>query len=206
MKRRVFLAALLSMPLMISAAGDSDSRYLAGAVPTENGIVTFRKSFTVSGKSQEQIFGTMSKFVQDEIVGKAIQDMRSRIISDGRADGTIVARAEEYIVFKKKPLYLDRTRLRYQLSVNVSGNKVNMTITQVSYYYNEDIDGTNGINYKAEEWITDEEALNKKQTKLLPRSGKFRVKTIDRVEEIFNAAMDAFDKQEAATRKSIVSD
>ena len=206
MKRRVFLAALLSMPLMISAAGDSDSRYLAGAVPTENGIVTFRKSFTVSGKSQEQIFGTMSKFVQDEIVGKAIQDMRSRIISDGRADGTIVARAEEYIVFKKKPLYLDRTRLRYQLSVNVSGNKVNMTITQVSYYYNEDIDGTNGINYKAEELITDEEALNKKQTKLLPRSGKFRVKTIDRVEEIFNAAMDAFDKQEAATRKSIVSD
>lgn len=206
MKRRVFLAALLSMPLMISAAGDSDSRYLAGAVPTENGIVTFRKSFTVSGKSQEQIFGTMSKFVQDEIVGKAIQDMRSRIISDGRADGTIVARAEEYIVFKKKPLYLDRTRLRYQLSVNVSGNKVNMTIAQVSYYYNEDIDGTNGINYKAEEWITDEEALNKKQTKLLPRSGKFRVKTIDRVEEIFNAAMDAFDKQEAATRKSIVSD
>ena len=206
MKRRVFLAALLSMPLMISAAGDSDSRYLAGAVPTENGIVTFRKSFTVSGKSQEQIFGTMSKFVQDEIVGKAIQDMRSRIISDGRADGTIVARAEEYIVFKKKPLYLDRTRLRYQLSVNVSGNKVNMTITQVSYYYNEDIDGTNGINYKAEEWITDEEALNKKQTKLLPRSGKFRVKTIDRVEEIFNAAMDAFDKQEAATRNSIVSD
>lgn len=206
MKRRVFLAALLSMPLMISAAGDSDSRYLAGAVPTENGIVTFRKSFTVSGKSQEQIFGTMSKFVQDEIVAKAIQDMRSRIISDGRADGTIVARAEEYIVFKKKPLYLDRTRLRYQLSVNVSGNKVNMTIAQVSYYYNEDIDGTNGINYKAEEWITDEEALNKKQTKLLPRSGKFRVKTIDRVEEIFNAAMDAFDKQEAATRKSIVSD
>ena len=90
--------------------------------------------------------------------------------------------------------------------MNVSGNKVNMTITQVSYYYNEDIDGTNGINYKAEEWITDEEALNKKQTKLLPRSGKFRVKTIDRVEEIFNAAMDAFDKQEAATRKSIVSD
>ncbi|MBQ7180495.1 MAG: DUF4468 domain-containing protein [Bacteroidaceae bacterium] len=206
MKRRVFLAALLCMPLMISAAEDTGSRYLAGAVPTENGIVTFRKSFTVNGKSQEQIFGTMSKFVQDEIVGKAIQDMRSRIISDGSSDGTIVARAEEYIVFKKKPLYLDRTRLRYQLSVNVSGNKVNMTLTQVSYYYNEDIDGTNGINYKAEEWITDEEALNKKQTKLLPRSGKFRVKTIDRVEEIFNAAMDAFDKQEAATRKSIISE
>ena len=117
-----------------------------------------------------------------------------------------MARAEEYIVFKKKPLYLDRTRLRYQLSVNVSGNKVNMTLTQVSYYYNEDIDGTNGITYKAEEWITDEEALNKKQTKLLPKSGKFRIKTVDRVEEIFNAAMDAFEKPTAATRRNVVSE
>ena len=206
MRRRVFLAVILSMPLMVSAAENTDSRYLAGAVPTENGIVTFRKSFTVNGKSQEQIFNTMSDFVQNEIVGKAIQDLRSRIVSDGRADGTIVARAEEYIVFKKKPLYLDRTRLRYQLSVNVSGNKVNMTLTQVSYYYNEDIDGTNGITYKAEEWITDEEALNKKQTKLLPKSGKFRIKTVDRVEEIFNAAMDAFEKPTAATRRNVVSE
>jgi len=40
--------------------------------------------------------------------------------------------------------------------------------------------------YKAEEWITDEEAVNKKNTRLLPLSGKFRRKTIDRKDFLFN--------------------
>ena len=206
MRRRMFMAVLLIMPLMISAVDNTNSRYLAGAVPTENGIVTFRKSFIVNGKSQEQIFQTMSHFVQNEIVGKAIQDLRTRIVSDGREDGTIVARAEEYFVFKKKPLYLDRTRFRYQLSISVNGNKVDMMLTQISFYYNEDMDGSNGVTYKAEEWITDEEALNKKKTKLLPKSNKFRIRTVDRVEEIFNAAMDAFEEKTSTTRKNVVSD
>jgi colicin import membrane protein len=38
----------------------------------------------------------------------------------------------------------------------------------------------------AEEWITDKEAVNKKNTKLLPISGKFRRKTIDRKDFLFN--------------------
>jgi colicin import membrane protein len=39
--------------------------------------------------------------------------------------------------------------------------------------------------YKAEEWITDEYAVNKKNTKLYPVSAKFRRKTIDRKDQIF---------------------
>ncbi|MBQ2362118.1 MAG: hypothetical protein II287_00730, partial [Bacteroidaceae bacterium] len=42
--------------------------------------------------------------------------------------------------------------------------------------------------------ITDEVALNKKGNKVLPLSGKFRRKTIDRVEEIFENAMDMFEE------------
>ena len=38
----------------------------------------------------------------------------------------------------------------------------------------------------AEEWITDKEAVNKKNTKLYPGSGKFRRKTIDRKDFLFN--------------------
>ena len=37
----------------------------------------------------------------------------------------------------------------------------------------------------AEEWITDEWALNKKGNKLSKYSGKFRCKTIDRKDNIF---------------------
>ena len=58
------------------------------------------------------------------------------------------------------------------------------------------MDGKNGVPYKAEEWITDKEAVNKKGTKLYPRSGKFRRLTIDRVEEIFQGFMDAFSTKQ----------
>jgi colicin import membrane protein len=88
-------------------------------------------------------------------------------------------------------LNLDRTRFRYLLSATVKGQKVSLVLTQISYYYNEDMDGNNGIHYKAEEWISDKEAVNKKGTALYPRSGKFRRKTVDRVEAIFQGAENA---------------
>ena len=91
---------------------------------------------------------------------------------------------------------LDRTRFRYLLSASVKGQKVSLVITQISYYYNEDMDGKNGVNYRAEEWITDKLAVNKKGTKLYPRSGKFRRMTVDRVEEIFNSFMDTFSTKQ----------
>jgi len=40
--------------------------------------------------------------------------------------------------------------------------------------------------YRAEEWINDRYGLNKKQTKLARVSGKFRRKTIDRKDYLFN--------------------
>ena len=40
------------------------------------------------------------------------------------------------------------------------------------------------MKYKAEEWITNKYAVNKKGTKLLPISGKFRRKTVDRMNEL----------------------
>jgi colicin import membrane protein len=102
------------------------------------------------------------------------------------------------MVFSKKFLYLDQTRFRYQISVTTGDGVVNITVTQLSYLYSEEWEenkptGKGGEIYRAEEWITDEHALNKKGTKVLPQSGKFRRKTIDRIEEIFENAMDMFE-------------
>ena len=52
-------------------------------------------------------------------------------------------------------------------------------------YYNYDTE-RKPIKYIAEEWITDKYAVNKKRTRLYPVSGKFRRKTIDRKDFIFN--------------------
>ena len=44
---------------------------------------------------------------------------------------------------------------------------------------------TQGMETKAEDWITDKWGLNKKGNKLAKYSGKFRSKTIDRKDSIF---------------------
>lgn len=202
----VFIA-LLCLPLCLMAGKKDymkDPKYLLGAVPEVNGVVTFQKSFSVTDKSEQQIYDILHAYISNSLISNAIHDKQqpyTRIISEEKGSGTVVARVEEYMTFSHVFLNLDRTRFRYLLSASVKGQKVNITITQISYYYNEDMDGKNGITYKAEEWITDKLAVNKKGTKLYPRSGKFRRMTVDRVEEIFAGFVDVL-----STKKGVVED
>ena len=199
--KKILFVALLTLPLFLSAKDKTDAKYLRGAVPEVNGIVTFTKTFSVPGKSKADIYEVMYRFMQDSILAKGIKGERNSFVSDGKEDGIIVVRNEEYMTFKKLFLNLDRTRFRYNLAATVTDGKVSMMLSKITYYYNEDMDGQHGENYKAEEWITDKEAVNKSNTKLYPRSGKFRIKTIDRVEAIVESAMDAFEEQSVQPAK-----
>ena len=202
MKKSILFAALLCLPLCLMAGKRDymkDPKYLLGAVPEVDGIVTFQKNFSVTDKSEQQIYDVLHAYISNSIIANAIHDKMqpyTRIISEEKESGTVVARIEEYMTFSHVFLNLDRTRFRYLLNASVKGQKVSLTITQISYYYNEDMDGKNGVPYKAEEWITDKVAVNKKGTKLYPRSGKFRRMTVDRVEAIFNGFMDALSTME----------
>jgi hypothetical protein len=204
----VFLfAALLCLPLCLMAGKkdrNKDPKYLLGAVPEVEGVVTFQKNFSVTDKSEQQIYDILHAYISNTIVTNALHDKQhpyTRIISEEKENGSVVARVEEYMTFSHVFLNLDRTRFRYLLSATVKGQKVSLALTQISYYYNEDMEGQNGIYYKAEEWITDKAAVNKKGTKLYPRSGKFRRLTVDRVEEIFKGFVDAL-----STKNGIVEE
>ena len=209
---------LFCLPLCLMAGKRDymkDPKYLLGAVPEVDGIVTFQKNFTVTDKSEQQIYNILAAYVKNSLVAGAIQFPKSeytRVISEEKEKGTVVARVDEYMTFSHVFLNLDRTRFRYLLSATVKEQKVSLVITQISYYYNEDMDGNNGVHYKAEEWISDKEAVNKKGTRLYPRSGKFRRMTVDRVEAIFNGFMDALSSMEVEEqvltkkRKGIIED
>ena len=56
-------------------------------------------------------------------------------------------------------------------------------MSRIHYFYDEN---RKPERFKAEGWITDDYAVNKKNTKLFPGSGKFRRKTIDRKDFIFD--------------------
>ena len=190
--KKILLFIMLTLPLVAMAATRDDSKYLRGAVPERNGIVTFTQTFSVPGKTQAQLYAAIQPYVK-RLVEAGRQDLRTRVVSD--ADNNIVANIEEIMTFKKKFLNWDHTYFRYLISAECTPDaKVKMTITKISYYYGFDQEGNNGEVFKAEEWISDKEAINKAGTKLLPRSAKFRRKTVDRVDEIFAETRALFDE------------
>jgi len=189
MKKILFI--LLCLPAIIASAANENPKYLRGAVPERDGIVTFTQTFSVPGKNQADIYPVVKTYIQ-QLVTNARQDLRTRIVSD--QDNTIVANVEEIMTFRKKFLNWDHCFFRYLISAQCTpDSKVTLTITKISYQYQFDNEGNGGENFKAEEWISDAAAVNKAGTKLYPRCGKFRRKTIDRVEEIFTGARDAFE-------------
>jgi len=198
--KKILLSLLIFLPLSLTAAKD-DSKYLRGAVPEKDGIITFTQTFSVEGKKQADIYPVMQTYVR-QLVADGRQDLRTRITSDDPATHTIVAKVEEIMTFKKQFLNWDHCHFRYLISAECTAdNKVKLTVTGISYYYGFDQDGNGGEEYKAEEWISDKEAINKAGTKLYPRSGKFRRKTVDRVGEIFDGARAAFEQPEEVVVK-----
>ncbi len=196
MKKFLLLLALC-LPLTTQAKEKrDDSPYMKGAVPEINGIVTFSKAFKVPGKSKQQIYSVLKPWITN-LVDSSIEAPGQYARTTMDTQDTIVAKVCEWQIYKQKVLNLDRSRFRYTLAVIIEDGRVQLKQTNLSYYYGEDMEGNKGQIYRAEEWITDSRSLNKAQTKLLPQSGKFRRKTVDRAKELFEQAMDAFDQKEA---------
>ena len=172
---------LLMLPL-ISMAQVKDAKYLAkNAVPVENGRVIFTHEFEVP-MNVGDIYVAVQEWMNEQFA--PVEEMPNhKMISTNKEAYEMTAGGEEWLVFTNKFLSLDRTRLYYKLKLTCYDKKFVANIYDIRYWYEEEREG--GVKYSAEEWITDEWAVNKKGTKLAKKSGKFRRKTIDRVEEIF---------------------
>lgn len=198
MKQIVWMVLMASMPIMGFAQNtweqpeskqqevaktkvSPDQKYLQGAVPVVDGVVVFSKEFDAPGKSAFEIYNIIGKFMQDET--KEANQINSQLVKADTTDYELGARYEEWLVFRSSAISLDRTRLYYVLRAVCQNGKVQVEMTNIKYLYEEE---RSPQRMKAEEWITDKEAVNKKNTKLLPITGKFRRKTIDRKDYLFN--------------------
>lgn len=197
--KKLFLLMFALIPALV-VAKKNDSKYLKGAVPEENGQVVFTKAFTVEGKSDAEILKTLTAWAQN-LVDESIPAPGQFARVMGTEEGSITVRVCQWLVFKDKPLYLDRARMRYQLAVGVKDGRATLRISQIRYHYGENEDPGKNADIRAEEWISDAEALNKAGTKLYPKSGKFRRKTVDYVEQLVQSAADAFTKKEIELKK-----
>lgn len=192
--KKILLAAALALPLSIAAqntwemaapnekGANPDQKYLAGAVTTEKGRVVWKKTIDAPGKTAQQVFDIIRTYLL-QMTQEPNQTEQSRVIVDDPEQKHLVGTYQEWLVFKSTALELDRTRLFFALDADCRDGKAEVTMTNIAYLYEEERDPQ---HLRAEEWITDEYGLNKKQNKLARISGKFRRKTIDRKDYLFN--------------------
>lgn len=178
-KSAYFLLLILFICLPVLVNAQDDSKYLAGAVPEVDGKVVFRREFVVPNATQDQVFDRALAWLQNRMKQN---DNQSRVVYSDREKGLIAALGEEYIVFSSSALSLDRTLVNYQITLTSMPAKCLIEIEKIRYTYQEK------EKYTAEEWITDKNALNKTQTKLVRGVSKFRIKTVDFVENLFTDA------------------
>ena len=192
MRQLFIIAMLMLLPLAVAAqdntweqpektatASNPDAKYLAGAVPEVDGRVVFTTTIKAPGKSAKQIFDLL-KADFERITKESNQFEQSRIALADSVKMQVVGNYQEWLVFKNKPLNLDRTRFFYTLIADCRDGEATIQLTRIHYLYDEE---RLALTYKAEEWITDKWGLN---TKLARVSGKFRRKTIDRKDYLFN--------------------
>lgn len=192
--KKFIIAMMMCLPTMAMAQNswemenekdvveNPDKKYLAGAVPLVNGMVEFSTVIDAPGKNAKQIYDILNKFMT-QLTKEENQFEQSRMIVQDSVNYELGGTYQEWLVFKSKPLVLDRTRFMYALTAKCENGKATVTMRRIYYLYEEERDPQ---TLKAEEWITDEYGLKKNKQKLSRVSGKFRRKTIDRKDYLFN--------------------
>ncbi|MBO5699575.1 MAG: DUF4468 domain-containing protein [Bacteroidaceae bacterium] len=188
--KHLLISLLMLLPFAAVAQKDKDyTKYMAGAVPEKNGMVCFEKSFEVPNKTQGEIYSLLKAYATTSLVEGENALPQARIQDADSINGLLVVGMEEYLYFKRTALSTDGTRMYYQLIYQIEDGKFNVEMRRIRYIYDITETPSTDVNpdvcFSAEEWITDKEALNRKQTKLLKMPGKFRRFTIDRKDEIF---------------------
>ena len=162
-----------------------DYKYLKpGAMPEQDGKVVFTLDLDVPALSAQQVYDRMYVAL-DTIANQEcqIQDERSKsgVVLVNKKEHSIVAQYHEWMTFKKNFVVLDRTRFNYTVIAKCTDG--HLTLERMTFLYEQG--RPTEMRTSAEEWISDKEAINKKGTKLLPGSAKFRRSTIDRKDELF---------------------
>ena len=160
-----------------------DPKYLEGAITfDEQGKIVFDTEIEAPGKSAAQlydlVFDYMSGLTQDK------ESKASRMALVNKDEHIIVNTMDEWLVFSNSFISLDRTECKYNLIAKITDGKVSLSINHINYTYEEG--RLTGFKLPAEEVIIDKVALTKKKNDLARIFGKFRKKTIDRKDQIFN--------------------
>lgn len=160
-----------------------DPKYLEGAITfDEQGKIVFDTEIEAPGKSAAQLYDLVFDYMSGLTHDKESKASRMALVN--KDEHIIVNTMDEWLVFSNSFISLDRTECKYNLIAKITDGKVNLSINHINYIYEEG--RQTGFKLPAEEVIIDKVALTKKKNDLARIFGKFRKKTIDRKDQIFN--------------------
>ncbi len=216
MKKIIIALFAVALPLMMQAQregllsrkapkGKADtSAYSAqGAVPEEAGKVVFKDVIAAPDKSKEDIFNKVAQWASlryepNSMMGDDYKEPNffknlefSKVKEANKQSGKIECQGAEELIFSIKPLAKNFTQAFYLLDLSVSEGKVEFMLHTLSF--NVDQGDNEFLRMTAEEWITDSKCLSKKG-ELRRINGKFRIKTIDLVNELKKEISEAINK------------
>lgn len=192
MKKALLTMAGLLITLFAFAKDnyEQDPKYGRGAVPEdENGNVYFTQTVIIPENMSEDIcYEILMNWAKGRFAQPYAQ--AGRILNEDSKTRRFIFHVDQMIVFKNTALVADESKISYNFSVAVKDGQFTMTMTDIKYRYEEGREG-GGKAFPAEDWITDKEAYNRAGTKFLRSTGKFRIKTIDLKELLFQKATDS---------------
>lgn len=169
-----------------------DKKYMVeNAVPVVDGKVEWVLELDVPGSTAQSNYDKLLAFLTD-FVKENNQLENSSVSVVNKQEHKIAASIREWLVFNSNFISIDRTQFQYTILAECYDNHVKVTLCRIKYYYDERPNKT--TLYAAEELIIDKEAMNKARTKLVRPGAKFRRKTIDRKDEVFNRIKDCLLK------------
>lgn len=169
---------------------EQNPKYGKGAVPQdENGDVYFTLTVDIPENISEDIcYEILMNWAKGRFAQPYAQS--GRILNEDSQTRRFIFHVDQIIVFKSTGFVADESKISYNFSVAVKNGQFTMTMTDIKYRYEEGREG-GGKAFPAEDWITDKEAYNRAGTKFLRSTGKFRIKTIDLKDQLFQRASDA---------------
>ncbi len=169
---------------------DPNAKYLVPIPLEENGKVYLERDLTLpKGTNKEETFEKMKDWVD-----RCMKDPRisSNVELDPEAPKTISRAVTQEMVFSSNFISLDKCQISYVLELSLKGDQMILKMRRITYHYDGDNPDRKMQHLAAEDYIADSVCLNKAGTKIYKNYRKFRVKTIDLIDEYKSSLKMAF--------------
>lgn len=171
-------------------AANPDAKYLAPIPMEENGLVYLERVMALpEGSNAEETVAKMNDWAD-----RCMKDERilNSSVLESEQPNTVSRMVRQEMIFSSGLLSLDKAECSYVLELSLKDNNLILKMRRISYRYSGDNPDRKMLRCSAEDYIADKVALNKRGNKIVRGYRKFRVKTIDLIDEYESSLKMAF--------------